>query len=44
MNIKQKSENKNTTNEDRHFLQSNFVGVNTLFVLVYSNTDNQLLM
>ena len=36
---KTKSENKNTTNEHRYFLESNVVGVNTLFVLVYSNED-----
>ena len=30
---KTKSENKNTTNEYRYFLESNFVGVNRLFVL-----------
>ena len=29
---KTKSENKNTTNEYRYFLESNFVGVNGLFV------------
>ena len=34
---KTKSENKNTTNECRYFPESNFVGVNRLFVLVYSN-------
>ena len=37
---KTKSENKNTTNEYRYFLKSNFVGVNGLFVLVYSNQDD----
>ena len=36
---KTKSENKNTTNEFRYFLKSNFVGVNKLFVLVYLNED-----
>ena len=36
---KTKSENKNTTNEYRYFLKSNFVGVTRLFVLVYSNQD-----
>ena len=36
---KTKSENKNTTNEYRYFLESNFVGVNRLFVLVYTNQD-----
>ena len=36
---KTKSENKNTTNEYRYFLESNFVGVNRLFVLVCSNQD-----
>ena len=30
-------DNKNTTNEFRYFLESNFVGVNRLFVLVYAN-------
>ena len=39
MNIK-KCENKNTTNEYRYLLKSNFVGVNRLFVLVYSNLDD----
>ena len=28
------------TNEFRYFLQSNFVEVNTLFVLVYTNHGN----
>ena len=37
---KTKSEDKNTANEFRYFLESNFVGVNRLFVLVYSNHDN----
>ena len=36
---KTKSENKNKTNEFRYFLKSNFVGVNRLFVLIYSNQD-----
>ena len=34
------SENKNTTNDYRYFLESNFVGVNRLFTLVYSNAGN----
>ena len=34
---KTKSEYKNTTNEYRYFLKSNFVGVNRLFVLIYLN-------
>ena len=34
---KTKCENKNTTNEYRYFLESNFFGFNRLFVLVYSN-------
>ena len=34
---KTKSGNKNTTNEFRYFIKSNFVGVNRLFVLVYTN-------
>ena len=33
---KTKSENKNITNEYRYFLESNFVGANRLFVVVYS--------
>ena len=37
---KTKSDNKNTTSEFRYFLESNFVGVNRLFVLVYINNDN----
>ena len=37
---KTKNENKNTTNEYRYFLQSNFGGVNKLFFLVYSNAAN----
>ena len=36
---KTKSENKNTTNEYRYFLELNFVGVSRLIVLVYSNQD-----
>ena len=32
---KTKSEKRNTTNEYRYFLESNFVGVNRLFCLVY---------
>ena len=35
-----KSENENTTNEYRYFLELNFVGVNRLFVLVYTNETN----
>ena len=37
---KTKSENKNTKNKYRYFLESNFVGVSKLFVLVYSNQDS----
>ena len=36
---KTKSENKNTTNEYGYFFESNFVGANRLFALVYSNQD-----
>ena len=36
---KTKSETKNTTNEYRYFLESNFFGVNRLFILVYTNAD-----
>ena len=39
MNVKQKSENKNTTNKYRYFLEPNFVGVNRMFLLVYSNEN-----
>ena len=42
---KLKSENKNATSEYRkwiYFLESNFVGVNRLFVLVYLNRDNNV--
>ena len=38
MNIK-KSENKNTTNEFKYFLETNFIGENRLFNLVYTNQD-----
>ena len=38
MNIK-KSENKNTTNEFKYFLETNFIGENRLFDLVYTNQD-----
>ena len=34
-----KSNNKDTTSEFRFFLKSNFVGLNRLFFLVYSNQD-----
>ena len=37
---KTKRENKNTKNEFKYFLEPNFVGVNRLFVLVYSNQDD----
>ena len=37
---KTKSENKNTTNEFRYFLESNLVGVTRLFVLAYTNHGN----
>ena len=37
---KTKSENKNTKNEFRYFLESNVVGVNRLFLLVYPNRNN----
>ena len=36
---KTKNENKNTANENRYFLKSNFFGVTILFFLVYSNQD-----
>ena len=37
--FKTKGGNKTTTNEYRDFLESNFVGANRLFVLVYTNED-----
>ena len=39
---KTKSENKNMTNEKRYFLKSTFAGVNRLFILVYSNSYNDV--
>ena len=36
---KTKSDNDSDTNEFRYFLKSNFVGVNRLFILVFSNED-----
>ena len=35
-----KSESKTKTNEFGYFLESNFVGVNRLFVLVYPNRND----
>ena len=37
---KTKSGNESTTNEYRYFPESNFVGLNRLFALVYSKQDN----
>ena len=37
--FKTKGENKNKANEFRYFLESNFLGVNRLFALVYTNED-----
>ena len=39
MNIKQKVIIKKSTNNFRYFLESNVIGVNRLFVLVYTNQD-----
>ena len=39
---KTKSENENTTNEYRYFLELNYIGVNRLFALVYSNQDDNI--
>ena len=39
---KPKSENKNTKNEYRYFLESNFVGVSRLFVLFFLNRDSDV--
>ena len=32
------------TNEYRPFLKSNFIGVNGLFVLIYSNKDDKVIV
>ena len=40
--FKTKSENKNTTSKYIFFLESKFVGVNRLFVIIYSNQDDNL--
>ena len=40
---KTKIENKNTTDEYRYFVESNFVGVYKLFVLIYSKTKKSML-
>ena len=40
--FKTKNENKNKTNKCRYFPESNYVGVNRLFVLVYSNNKDAL--
>ena len=37
-----KSENKNTKNKYKYFLELNFVGVNILFALIYLNRNNDL--
>ena len=37
-----KCENKNTKNGFRYFLESNFVVVNRLFLLIYSNQDDNV--
>ena len=37
---KTKCKNKNTKEECRYFLESYFIGVNRLFVLTYTNQDN----
>ena len=39
---KTKTENKNTANEYRYLLESNFVGINRLFALVYVNKDSDV--
>ena len=38
--FKTKNENKNAANEYIYFLGSNFIGVDRLLVLVYSNQDS----
>ena len=42
INIKQKVKSKNTTNEYRYFLEPNFVEVNRLFILLYTNKDYKI--
>ena len=39
---KTKFENKNTTNDYIYFLESNFVGVNTIFVVINFNKGNDV--
>ena len=39
---KTKSENKNTKNEYKYFLELNFAGVNILFALIYLNRNNDV--
>ena len=36
---KTKSENENKRNKYRYFIESNFLGANRLFALIYSNQD-----
>ena len=40
---KTKNEHKNTTNEYRYFAESNFIGVDRLFMLIYLNRDNDVI-
>ena len=42
MNIKQKVRVKIQKNQYRYLLQSNFVGVNRLFALIYLNRNNDV--
>ena len=37
-----KGEIKNTTNEYRYFIESKFVGVNRLLILIYPNEDGNV--
>ena len=39
---KTKSENNNTTNEYKYFLESNLIGVNILFILIYLYRNNDV--
>ena len=39
---KTKNENKDTTNNHRYFLESNFVEINELFVFIYLNRGNDI--
>ena len=39
---KTKCKDKSTTNEYRHFIKTNFIGLKILFVLIYLNENNDI--